>query len=208
MTKGSNGGPANNIGPDYVDGAMFANDYEWWTYGGLLGSTASFDAPEGSSVALYELYTTAPGTLFRPGFVLGSLPANVTRYVVYGAGVSVPSENLGFYFGGLRSQSGGNIFYPIQNESTNADQIASSFIELNMTLIPQGQSQWNNYTLPPSVTSRASGELVWVPVGQNGILVAIGGVTKLIYSTLDNSISDSDAAEIVRFSLSLPTYAA
>ena len=203
MTKGSDGGPANNIGPNYVDGTMFANDYEWWTYGGVLDLTASYTPPAASSVALYELYTTAPGTFFKPGFVLGNLPANITRYVTYGAGVSVPSENLGFYFGGLRSETAGEIFWPAANESTNADQISPTLIELNMTLIPQGQARWNNYTLPSSVASRASGELVWVPVGENGILIAVGGVTNLVYSSLSNSINDTVAAQTVHSSLPL-----
>lgn len=196
MTKSSAGGAANNIGPDYIDGVMFANDYEWWTYGGLVTSTASYSAPGANSVALYELYTTAPGTLFNQGFILSDLPANITRYVSYGAGVSVPSENLGFYFGGARSSSGGEIFYDPANETVNADQIASSLIELNITLIPQGGGQWNNYTLPPTVTSRVSGELVWVPVGQNGALIAVGGVTEIVWETLDISISAADADTI------------
>ena len=203
MTKSSAGGAANNIGPDYIDGVMFANDYEWWTYGGLVTSTASYSAPAANSVALYELYTTAPGTLFNQGFILSDLPGNITRYVSYGAGVSVPSENLGFYFGGARSSSGGEIFYVPANESVNADQIASSLIELNITLIPQGGGQWNNHTLPPTVTSRVSGELVWVPVGQNGALIAVGGVTEIVWETLNTSISAADAATIVRSSLSL-----
>jgi hypothetical protein len=179
---------------------MFANDYEWWTYGGLLLDPPTGSPPPATAAALYAVYPTAPGEFLAPGFDLVTLNNSVTRYVTYGAGVSVPSENLGFYFGGTRSQTAGDIFYPSVSEATNADHLSPHLIELNITVIPQKQGNWTNHTLPSYVPSRASGELAWVPVSTNGILVALGGVTELVYETNTTSINSTDADTIVRCS--------
>lgn len=38
-----------------------------------------------------------------------------------------------------------------------------------------GSEKWSNKTMPSSVLPRKSAELVWLPVGTQGMLVAIGG---------------------------------
>lgn len=206
ISKGAGGSEGNNIGPNYLDGTMFANDYEWWTYGGLLEYSVAYQPPAGNSVGLYEVYPTAPLQRPNAGFVLSSTPSNTTRYVTYGAGVNVPSENLGFYFGGTKSKSGGPIYFPAAGpgdatESVNPDQLSQTLIELEMGLLPPGSATWKNHTLPSAIPGRASGELAWIPVSEQGILVGVGGVTSLVYSTLNQSVSDADANKVVRCSL-------
>lgn len=196
ISKVPNGGLANNIGPNYLDGTMLANDYGWWTYGGLLDATSVYSLPLGNSFTQNAIYSSSPFAK-SSGFILGTLPSDVTRYVTYGAGVSVPSENLGFYFGGLKSKSGGPIYYPATNSSVNFDHLSTTLIGVNMTLIPPGQSTWNKKSLPSSIPGRASGELAWVPVSTQGILVGIGGVTNLVYSSLTQSQNDTVAANTV-----------
>jgi hypothetical protein len=199
ISKASGGGAANNIGPQYIDGTIFANDYEWFTYGGLLADTIAYQSPGADSVAAYEQYPSASTKQFSPGYILEELPAGITRYVAYGAGVSVPSENLGFYFGGLRSSSWGDIVLGTSNESVLADVESLTLIELDMS--QQTQEKWNNYTLPTTVPGRASAEIAWVPVSEQGILVAIGGVIDPAYATVAQSNNDSVNAASVSLDL-------
>lgn len=69
--------------------------------------------------------------------------------------------------------------------------------------------QWSNNTLPDVIPRRAGAEIVWIPVGGQGALVAIGGMTAVEYrlSTRLNSSQLSDAEEQAPgFMTSLPVY--
>lgn len=197
MSKASNGGSVNNIGPQYYDGAMFANDYEWFTYGGLLDVTDAYTPPPADAAATYQVYASGPAKQFFPGFAIADLPNGITRYVTDGAAVSVPSENKGYYFGGLRAADYGPIYYlpGPANESMNADVESTTLITLDMTI--QDQETWTNESLPSSVPGRANAELVWVPVSKEGILVAIGGVINPSYANINqtDSVTDADASK-------------
>jgi hypothetical protein len=198
ISKAAGGGNSNNIGPLYLDGAMFANDYEWITYGGLTQMTDAYVPQPADSVVEYQRFQYgAERSQFQPGYVIESLPDGLTRYVTNGAAVSIPSENLGFYMGGLQSATKGEIFYqPDSNhDSVRADFESDTFIGVDMTT--QGREKWTNNTLPPSVPGRANAELVWVPVSDRGILVAIGGVINPSFALANNKNNASAAAQSV-----------
>jgi hypothetical protein len=194
ISKASNGGSANNIGPQYYDGAMFANDYEWFTYGGLLDMTDAYAPPPADAAASYQVYASGPAKQFFPGFLLADITNGITRYVTDGAAVSVPSENKGYYFGGLRAADYGPIYYlpGPANESMNADVESTTLITLDMTV--QDHETWTNESLPSSVPGRANAELVWVPVSNEGILVAIGGVINPSYDNINQTDSTADTS--------------
>lgn len=175
ISKAPNGGLANNFAPNYFDGAMLANDDEWFLYGGLLAKTDAYSPPNGNDVITYQAYQYgAQKDGFRPGFVLDRLPDGVTRYVTYGGAANAPSENKAYYFSGMRSPTWGEIYTPSINDSINAVNVSDTLITLD--LATQQQETWKNSTLPPNIKGRANPELVWVPVGSQGILVALGGV--------------------------------
>jgi hypothetical protein len=192
ISKASGGGNANNIGPQYLDGAMLANDYQWFTYGGQLADTAAWSPPDKDSIAKYMQYQSGPPRQFQPGWELDELPANITRYVTNGAAVSVPSENLGYYFAGQREKNWG----AINNLPGNASELSLTLIEVDMTT--QLQETWKNYTLPSSVPGRANAEIAWVPVSEKGLLIAIGGVILPSYQTLYSKPNASAIAKSVR----------
>lgn len=190
ISKAPNSGAANNFGLQYYDGAMFANDDEYFTYGGLLLYTDAFSLPDSQSIEGYEAFWYgAAGKQFTPGFIDGTLPPGVTRYVTAGGGVSVPSENAGFYFSGLRSASSGAVFYPSGNKSLNADVVSNTLISVNMTV--QRSETWANQTLPTNVPGRANPELVWIPVSRQGVLIAIGGSVDPEFAYVNQSLSNS-----------------
>jgi hypothetical protein len=198
ISKAAGGGNANNVGPLYWDGAMFANDDEWITYGGLTKFTDAYKPQDGDAIAAYQAFQYGPvRPQFQPGYALQSLSAGVTRYVTNGAAVSIPSENLGFYFGGLRSASKGPIYYQpgSRNDSVRASYESNTLISVNMKT--QGQETWSNDTLPTTVPGRANAELVWVPVSNQGILVAIGGVVNPSFSYSTQKLNASQTDESV-----------
>ncbi|KAJ6016977.1 hypothetical protein N7451_000356 [Penicillium sp. IBT 35674x] len=167
-------GTGSNIDPTFIDGVMFANDGEFCLYGGAaLPTTNNEDASE-DTVLGYEAFQY-DGTIkqnWGPRFWTDDLPDNVTTYITNGAGESAPSENLGFYFSGMHVPGWGAISYPPYEANTTADTL----ITVNMTVMES--ETWVNDTLPSYIQGRANAELVWVPVSESGVLVAIGGVVE------------------------------
>ncbi|KAI9733699.1 MAG: hypothetical protein M1834_003302 [Cirrosporium novae-zelandiae] len=203
MTKA--GGAANNIAPTYIDGTMFANDYEFCLYGGLFRLTDSIEPPDAYSVLGYERYQYGPyRASWAQGFISETLPTgNLTRYITNGAGVSIPNENMGYYFSGMRGENWGII----ESDDVSADIVANSLISINMTVMRD--ATWSNSTLPSYVPGRANAEIVWIPISESGILIVIGGVInpEAIYpgGLNDSQISQSRNTS-PGFMLNLPVY--
>lgn len=169
-------GAANNLAPNYYDGMMFANDNEFYLYGGLLRDTSSLQPPPGSTVLGFERYQYGPQRdSWRPGFYSGQLPDDVTRYVTAGAGVNVPWENLGFYFSGMKGPTSDDIRANGRSQY-NATTVATSLISIDMSTMRA--EKWTNSTLPDGIPGRANAELAWIPNSEQGLLVAVGGVVQ------------------------------
>lgn len=66
----------------------------------------------------------------------------------------------------------------------------------------QERTQWHNTTLPQYVRPRTSAELVYVPTGQHGTLVAIGGVTNAFWM---DDFGDDDATRQRNIKMSVQT---
>lgn len=174
FSKAPNGGAANNLAPNYYDGALLYNDNEYFMYGGLLMRNDQ-SPPPGGVVQAYQKFQYGPNkAAFYPGFVNDNLPNGLTRYLAYGGAASAPSENKAWYFGGLQSPSAGPIYEVSDNDTATAYNLSNTLITLDMST--QNSEVWSNSSLPPDISSRANPELVWVPVGAQGILVALGGV--------------------------------
>ncbi|KAJ5963440.1 Galactose oxidase/kelch beta-propeller [Penicillium vulpinum] len=168
-------GGATSIAPNYVNGATFANDNEFYLYGGMRVNTNSSDPPSADRVLSYAAYQYgAFRSSWEPGWKQESLSTDVTQYITNGAAVSAPSENLGFYFSGMRAPDWGDFTLTL-GQST---QTANTLITLDMSVL--GDGKWINTTLPSYIPGRSSAELVWVPVSESGVLVAIGGVVEPI----------------------------
>ncbi|KAI1127198.1 hypothetical protein F5Y10DRAFT_243372 [Nemania abortiva] len=178
------GGAANNLAPNYFDGGMLANDNEFYLYGGLLMNTAAYAIPDADEVLSYRASDYGiEKEGFRPGFANAQLSGNLTRYIAYGGTANAPSENKAWYFGGYRSPSWGPIFQPLgsANISLNPIDVSNTLITLDLSEPQLGQ--WANDTLPDLIPGRADPSVVWVPVGEHGILVVLGGVFDPSYNT-------------------------
>lgn len=189
----------------YHDGFMFADAYELYTYGGLPNDNV-INYPPAQYLYGYKTYEKDP-TVQTP--VLGSdpssltLPDNISRYITNGAGVSVPSEVMGFYFAGYQN---GSDQYDLMTQPVPAD----SLITVNMA--SEGQPTWTNDSLSDNnvnVVTRANAGLVWIPVGTKGTLIAIGGVSypeDLFNHALDSSQISYNENTDPGFMQKLPVY--
>ncbi|KAJ5724928.1 hypothetical protein N7493_006656 [Penicillium malachiteum] len=166
------GGGGSNVDPTYVDGVLFANDNEWIGYGGQGVPASNDEVPSGDEVLGYEAYQGDSDIQdWNAMWWTTDLPDNVTNYITNGAGVSAPSENMGFYFSGMHAPGWESFTWPATDV---ANITADTFVTVNMTVMRS--EVWDNVTLPSNIQGRANAELVWVPVSTNGVVVAIGGV--------------------------------
>ncbi|KAF4513284.1 hypothetical protein G6O67_000573 [Ophiocordyceps sinensis] len=190
------GGKNNGISPEpgSYDGGMLANDAEFFLYGGaLISNDYLYDQPAAGTVLAYQEYQYGEDKpLWQNGFYPAHLDDGVTRYVASGAAVSAPSENKAWYFSGLTSPTRGPITFN-GNRTTMAMNISNTLISLDMTT--QFGEKWSNSTLPDDIKGRSNAELVWVPVGKQGILVVLGGVTYPEWATEVHKSEDAAASE-------------
>lgn len=154
--------------------------------------TNSTSPPPANSILEYEAYqNNQEQANWQPTFTPQTLPSNVTRYITNGAGVSVPSENLGFYFSGMRGADWGLI----ENGALFPNTTANTLISVDMSVT--GGGTWTNDTLPSKVLGRANAELVWIPVSSSGILIATGGVIDAATLTAAQALTEQQAAASV-----------
>ncbi|KAH6632737.1 hypothetical protein F5144DRAFT_534528, partial [Chaetomium tenue] len=179
------GGDTNSRAPTYEDGALLGNNAEFFLYGGLMGRPYSTPDPPGNEVLYYEKYLYGADRPFSQPFNFKALGGNMTRYITSGGAASAPSENLAWYFSGMRSATWGKIYKPGSNTngSFDATEVSNTLITLDMGR--QRFETFKNVTLPPGMDGRANPELVWVPVGRRGILVSLGGVVYPDFASTD-----------------------
>ncbi|KAJ5318728.1 hypothetical protein N7476_005148 [Penicillium atrosanguineum] len=188
---------------NFEDGAMFGNDQEIILYGGLTRPTDSKDLSGSRELLGYR--SPDSGSDHDVGsFFNSSLPSDMTRYVTHGGQVSVPSENLAFYFGGMR----GPDWAPITSDDASANTTADTLIMANFTAAGD-EKIWRNSTLPSFVSSRAHPQSVWIPVSEQGIFAVIGGVKapEDIYPDgLSSSQQEQDSLLDPGFMTAIPLY--
>jgi hypothetical protein len=61
----------------------------------------------------------------------------------------------------------------------------------------QQEEVWKNEPLGKTVPNRASPEMVWVPVGEKGVLVVIGGVVDPIFTNVNTTLDPTSKANSV-----------
>ncbi|EXJ78248.1 hypothetical protein A1O3_09409 [Capronia epimyces CBS 606.96] len=191
----STGGASNN--PLFRNGFMFADDYEFYTYGGISVTSGGIDA-DLINDQIFKPDGNEPTTIvdWHPRFDTHynfSSESDARRYVTHGAGANIPSEYLGYYFSGMQTVSGEYIGeFDSSDLSTAANVTLNQMLEVNMDAV--GNAEWTSLQLPSWVSGRGSGQLPWVPFGPKGLLVAIGGVLNPIdvYDGSDYPDGESD----------------
>ncbi|KYK59234.1 Galactose oxidase/kelch, beta-propeller [Drechmeria coniospora] len=192
------GGQPNGLSskPNFYDGAMLANDAEFYLYGGVYTKNPElYINPAADSVLKYQAYQTYMPTddkpRFHQGFQDAHLDDGVTRYISYGAAANAPSENKAWYFSGMTSATHGPLYWAGGNASERAVNMSNTLITLDMST--QMREKWSNSTLPVDIKARSAAEIVWVPVGKQGILVVLGGVTFPEWATVGHESENAKA---------------
>ncbi|KND88719.1 hypothetical protein TOPH_06648 [Tolypocladium ophioglossoides CBS 100239] len=191
------GGTANGISsePNYYDGAMLANNAEFYLDGGaVFRNDKLYEQPAADAALKYQAYQYGVNKpLWQRGFLDTRLGDHITRYIAYGAAVNAPSENKAWYFSGLTSPTRGPIIFNTGlNDSAMAVNISNTLISLDMST--QLSEEWSNSTLPSYIKGRSNAEVVWVPIGKQGILVVLGGVTYPEWASVSHKSADADAS--------------
>lgn len=172
-------GPSKDVAPSYLDGALLSNDAQFFLYGGATVPSDAHPDPDADFVEEFQAHGYKDEDDFKAGFVSEELPEGVDRNVAFGVGISVPSENKAWYFSGMRAEDHGAI-YPADfaaDERSIPVDVADSFVSVAFDEDSQNEQTWKNETLPPDVGKRGGASGVFVPVGEHGILVFVGGVT-------------------------------
>jgi len=178
-----------------LDGSLLANDYELVMFGGARPDMAVGAYSSGDTVATYQLYSSGTGTFSKPIWNFAQLDKGVHRYVRRGAYVSVPSENLGFYIGGLTNQSATEIRDTSQTKYMAPD-LSPALIKADMG--NPGQISWKNITMDSDdVPLRFDAAAVWLPFGKKGSIALLGGVSDSEDKDEPLSTTDKTAREKV-----------
>lgn len=189
-------GTTSGIFQNFIDGALLANDYEFFLYGGMsLQTTKASDAPDKDDALLYAVdQYGAEKTAFKAGWdATRKLSDGVTPYIAFGGAANAPSEQKAWYFSGMTAPNLGPI---ISNggDDTRPVNVSDRLIMVDMET--QGDEVWTNTSLPGNVKGRANPEVVWVPVGEEGILVVLGGVTHPEWTGQKSHKSDDEEASV------------
>lgn len=188
------GGGTNGRAPTYEDGALLGNDAEFFLYGGMMARPVNSPDPEGDQVLYYEKYQYGPERPLNQPFNYKALGENMTRYITYGGAASAPSENLAWYFSGMQSASKGKIYKPGSNLNGSFDATYVSDTLITLDMARQRFETFTNASLAPQIHGRANPELVWVPVGRRGVLVALGGVVYPDFAFANVTSGDEEAS--------------
>ncbi|KAK5086866.1 hypothetical protein LTR05_004036 [Lithohypha guttulata] len=160
--------------PVWVGGGIVANDFEFYTYGGL----PTKDTPEGSSSVINgKLFPYSQGQLFDSAYspVGPSRLSNVNDRVTAGAYASGPAKDrTGFYFSGMISENGSELdYYAMDSSSKHVTNASSSFVRIDMR--DPNNASFSSTALPPAIVPRGESSMVWIPFGDDGTLIVLGG---------------------------------
>lgn len=104
------------------------------------------------------------------------LPDNFTDYITNGAYASSPEQHLGFWFSGMQSWNGGEILYnSLDGDNDHVSVASRTFFSVDTT--NPSTPGFSNLNFPDWLAPRAEAGLVWLPYGDQGVLLVIGGVT-------------------------------
>lgn len=149
------------------------------------------------SCPLYDAPPDSDIQLGVPNIAYDPQGGAFTQDVTNGAGANAPSEELGFYFGGLYNSNGTKFDY-----FTPPTDPWSSLIKVAM--VDEGHADWAVFKVASDIPWRAEGALVWVPASSQGLLIAIGGVVKP--ADLNFYVASDNATESMKFLKEFPVY--
>ncbi|KIW36637.1 uncharacterized protein PV06_11149 [Exophiala oligosperma] len=159
--------PEGGVKNYYLDGYMFADDDEFYAWGGMT-MVSQNTSTRTVSMVLYDDTQSTNTSIGLPD--MSYKPQNGSFITATnGAGANAPSERRSFYFGGFCNDSVAAYSYFNQPKNQCKWLITVDMSEL-------GHATWSKRPLNGNSSWRSESGLVWVPTSTAGILVVIGGV--------------------------------
>lgn len=188
----------------YESGGMLANDGEFILYGGAVTVVDGvYNAPSITTGVRYSKFKYGDSVgAFRSGFGTAKLNNNVTRLVRNGAAASAPSENKAWYFSGLKTPNDDAFTATASGNANSTANITSPYL-IEVDMKAQYGEQWSKSDLPTATKGRSEAALVWVPVGEQGILVVLGGAVDPEWANPEGSGNATNSVSTVTFLLAL-----
>ncbi|RPA94702.1 hypothetical protein L873DRAFT_1404769 [Choiromyces venosus 120613-1] len=166
--------PDTNMGTNFKNGFMLANNYQFIIYGGYM-EYLDKDPSVGPTWSLArDIVQNGETPLQNPPKYRTLTLEKVTRYIAAGGSVNVPSENKAYVFSGATGKDWGE-FYTTAGAPENATATYNSTNLISVDMSTMGSEKWDNRTIPSGIPARKNAEVVWLPVGSQGTLVVIGG---------------------------------
>ncbi|CUS13322.1 unnamed protein product [Tuber aestivum] len=178
--------PETNMGTNFKNGFMLANDYQFIVYGGYM-EYGDKDQAVGPTWSLArDMVQNGETPLQDPPKYRTLTLEKVTRYIAAGGSVNVPSENRAYVFSGATGRDWGE-FYSTASAPDDYRATYNSTNLISVDMSTMGSEKWDNKTIPSGVPARKNAEVVWLPVGSQGTLVVIGGALNrdLVYYRTD-----------------------
>lgn len=139
-------------------------------HSGYLPPSDSADYPPSGQTIAYEKYQYGPEISDFSPTIKQITMEDVSWHITNGAGVSSPSEYLGFYISGVHAPGWGPTL-----DNGNSTQLSQRMITVDTSKMLD--PKFSNSSIPSYIKPRTNAEAVWVPVADRGIVVLIGGVT-------------------------------
>ncbi|PUU83969.1 hypothetical protein B9Z19DRAFT_961866 [Tuber borchii] len=170
--------PQPNGPPAVANGYLWHNNNNLYLYGGLF-SDKPVTKPTAFSIWKYDIAAGEWSDITSNTSVSSDSGSSQIQRAAEGAGISVPQQNKGYYFGGHLDA------YTTEGWSIQTARVyLKSLLEFDME-----KNVFRNITEhgleKAGVPERADGVLLFVPWGEEGILVALGGGTNDTFSQLN-----------------------
>ncbi|PWW76820.1 hypothetical protein C7212DRAFT_344289 [Tuber magnatum] len=181
--------PDTNMGTDFKNGFMLANDFQFIIYGGYLeyGDKDPSIGPVWSLAR--DMVQNGETPLRDPPKYRTLTLEKITRYIAAGGSVNVPSENKAYVFSGATGRDWGEFYAPTSApDDAIATYNSSNLISVDMSTM--GSEKWDNKTIPSGIPARKNAEVVWLPIGLQGTLVVIGGALNRDLAPYRSDITD------------------
>ncbi|KAF8426068.1 hypothetical protein EV426DRAFT_710543 [Tirmania nivea] len=163
-------------------GALLGDDWSWLQYGGMRGGAATDGSSRSETESERFDFRKDPNNPtqawlgdYRFGSSLTLPKDSVTNYVYAGAVARSPGDRKSWWFSGSRAKNWTEVIYGRTTAELTVGALSNYLITADFS--SQQVPAFTNTSIDSSIAPRAGASMVFLPVGDKGILVVLGGVS-------------------------------
>lgn len=163
-------------------GALLGDDWSWLQYGGMRNGAATDGSSRSETESERFDFRKDPNNPtqawlgdYRFSSPLTLPKGSVTNYVYAGAVARSPGDRKSWWFSGSRAVNWTEVVYGRTTPDVSAGALSNYLITADFS--NQQIPTFTNTSIDPSIPARAGASMVFLPVGDQGILVVLGGVS-------------------------------